>query len=147
MVFSIERTNFKPPSLVPLSKLLPLFDPPFPPSPRLHPPLSPPQGIVRQDGTGFATFKVAYQAIVCRPYKGEVLDAVVTSVNKMGFFAEAGPLQIFVSNHVSSPHSVWRAVRLHMAHSTWCACGVGAHVVHQFMVCMRHVVPLALWLP
>ncbi len=31
--------------------------------------------------------------------QGEVLDAVVTQVNKMGFFAEAGPLQIFVSNH------------------------------------------------
>ena len=34
-----------------------------------------------------------------RASQGEVLDAVVTQVNKMGFFAEAGPLQIFVSNH------------------------------------------------
>eukprot|EP00889_Picochlorum_renovo_P008380 jgi/Picre1/35410/NNA_002872.t1 len=34
------------------------------------------------------------------PHKGEVLDATVKSVNKMGFFAEAGPLQLFVSNHL-----------------------------------------------
>ncbi len=80
--------------------------------------------MIRQDGTGFATFKVDYLAAVCRPHKGEVIDCVVTSVNKvsvaprlmsmmgqrcdltlalpqMGFFAEAGPQQIFVSNHVS----------------------------------------------
>ncbi|KAK4396736.1 DNA-directed RNA polymerase II subunit RPB7 [Sesamum angolense] len=31
---------------------------------------------------------------------GEILEAVVTMVNKMGFFAEAGPVQIFVSNHL-----------------------------------------------
>jgi DNA-directed RNA polymerase subunit E'/Rpb7 len=41
------------------------------------------QGVVRQDGTGMASFDVTYTAIVCRPYKGEVLDAVVTSVNKV----------------------------------------------------------------
>ena len=35
-----------------------------------------------------------------RPFRGEVVDAVVTSVNKMGFFAEAGPIQVFVSNHL-----------------------------------------------
>ena len=33
-------------------------------------------------------------AVVFRPFKGEVLDAVVTTVNKMGFFAEVGPLQV-----------------------------------------------------
>ena len=58
------------------------------------------KGMIRTDGTGFATFKVDYMAVVCRPYKGEVVDCVVTSVNNMGFFAEAGPLQIFVSNHL-----------------------------------------------
>lgn len=58
------------------------------------------KGVIRQDGTGFATFKVAYLAAVCRPAKGEVVDCIVTSVNKMGFFAEAGPLQVFVSNHL-----------------------------------------------
>ncbi|CAB4281619.1 unnamed protein product [Prunus armeniaca] len=34
------------------------------------------------------------------PFKGEILEAVVTMVNKMGFFAEVGPVQIFVSNHL-----------------------------------------------
>ncbi|CAO3618566.1 unnamed protein product [Mucor fragilis] len=52
-------------------------------------------------GSGLAEFKVNYQAIVFKPYKGEVLDAIVTTVNKMGFFADVGPLQVFVSNHVS----------------------------------------------
>ena len=52
------------------------------------------------EGTGMATFTVKYRAIVFRPFKGEVLDAIVTQVNQMGFFAEIGPLQVFVSNHV-----------------------------------------------
>ncbi|KAI8646833.1 DNA-directed RNA polymerase II subunit [Parasitella parasitica] len=51
-------------------------------------------------GSGLAEFRVNYQAIVFKPYKGEVLDAVVTTVNKMGFFADVGPLQVFVSNHL-----------------------------------------------
>ena len=41
-----------------------------------------------------------YQCIVFKPFKGEVLDAVVTSVSKLGFFCEAGPMQIFVSNYL-----------------------------------------------
>nr|GMC86934.1 DNA-directed RNA polymerase ii subunit rpb7 [Ipomoea batatas] len=56
------------------------------------------KGLIR-DGTGFVTFPVKYQCVVFRPFKGEILEAVVTMVNKMGFFAEAGPVQIFVSNH------------------------------------------------
>ena len=105
------------------------------------------KGLIRE-GTGYVTFPVKYQCVVFRPFKGEILDAVVTMVNKvglstcilpsivvkfcsealggddigvgggdcradlvaklfvllvlqMGFFAEAGPVQIFVSNHVS----------------------------------------------
>lgn len=58
------------------------------------------QGKIRQDGTGIATFDVTYSAIVMRPFKGEVLDCVVASVNKMGFFADVGPVQVFVSNHL-----------------------------------------------
>ena len=46
------------------------------------------------------TFPIKYTAIVFRPFKGEVLDAVVTTVNKLGFFAQVGPLQIFVSKHL-----------------------------------------------
>ncbi|KXZ41592.1 hypothetical protein GPECTOR_376g169 [Gonium pectorale] len=58
------------------------------------------RGRIRQDQSGYASFEVTYGCIVCRPYKGEVLDAVVTSVNKMGFFAQAGPLQLFVTQHL-----------------------------------------------
>lgn len=36
-----------------------------------------------------------------RPIKGEVLDAVVTQVNKIGIFTQIGPLSCFVSKHVS----------------------------------------------
>eukprot|EP01089_Gocevia_fonbrunei_P020815 TRINITY_DN7835_c0_g1_i1.p1 TRINITY_DN7835_c0_g1~~TRINITY_DN7835_c0_g1_i1.p1 ORF type:complete len:171 (-),score=25.13 TRINITY_DN7835_c0_g1_i1:32-544(-) len=52
------------------------------------------------EGTAMVTFPVTYKAIVFRPFRNEVLDAVVTNVNKMGFMAEAGPLQIFVSKHL-----------------------------------------------
>ncbi|KAI8974091.1 RNA polymerase Rpb7 [Pilobolus umbonatus] len=51
-------------------------------------------------GSGLSEFKVSYQAIVFKPYKNEVLDGIVTTVNKMGFFADVGPLQVFVSNHL-----------------------------------------------
>ena len=36
-----------------------------------------------REGTGSAVFHVAYTCLVFRPFKGEVLDAVVTSVNKV----------------------------------------------------------------
>lgn len=66
------------------------------------------------EGSGFVVFPIKFSAIVFKPFKGEVLDAVVTQVDKvltnmslhgltlvqMGFFAAAGPLQIFVSKHV-----------------------------------------------
>jgi DNA-directed RNA polymerase II subunit RPB7 len=75
-----------------------------------------------QEGRGMAEYTVKYKAIVFKPFKGEVLEAKIVTVNKvrcfvrecfwwgskcvhvvqMGFFAEAGPLTIFVSNHVSN---------------------------------------------
>ncbi len=42
------------------------------------------------------------QAIVFRPFKGEVLDATVSQVNKVGMFTQIGPLSCFVSRHVSA---------------------------------------------
>ncbi|KAJ2156592.1 DNA-directed RNA polymerase II subunit [Coemansia sp. RSA 552] len=48
-------------------------------------------------GHGSAEFEVKYSAILFKPFKNEVLDAVVDSVSPMGFFAFAGPLSIFVS--------------------------------------------------
>lgn len=38
---------------------------------------------VIQPGQGFVVYPVKYKAIVFRPFKGEVLDAVVTQVNKV----------------------------------------------------------------
>lgn len=39
-------------------------------------------GII-QPGQGFVVYPVKYKAIVFRPFKGEVLDAFVTQVNKV----------------------------------------------------------------
>ena len=36
-----------------------------------------------QEGTGHVLFPIKFKAIVFRPFKGEVLDAVVTQVNKV----------------------------------------------------------------
>jgi DNA-directed RNA polymerase II subunit RPB7 len=36
-----------------------------------------------QPGTGEARFKVAYEAIVMKPFKGEVVEAKVSNVNKV----------------------------------------------------------------
>lgn len=41
---------------------------------------------VIQPGRGFVLYPVKYKAIVFRPFKGEVVDAVVTQVNKVHFF-------------------------------------------------------------
>ncbi|RIB10795.1 RNA polymerase Rpb7 [Gigaspora rosea] len=49
---------------------------------------------------GLAEFEVKYRAVVFKPFKGEVVDGVVSQVNKMGFFADVGPLQVFVSSHL-----------------------------------------------
>lgn len=58
--------------------------------------------------TGQARFKCLYTAIVMKPFKGEVVDGKVTQVNKMGFFAMVGPLQVFVSSHVSTIPPLFR---------------------------------------
>nr|GEV81459.1 RNA-directed DNA polymerase, eukaryota [Tanacetum cinerariifolium] len=63
------------------------------------------KGSIR-DGTGFVTFSVKYSCVVFLPFKGEILEAIVTMVNKMGFFAEAGRVQIFVSNHVRKHRNI-----------------------------------------
>ncbi|XP_021728536.1 DNA-directed RNA polymerase II subunit RPB7-like isoform X2 [Chenopodium quinoa] len=44
------------------------------------------KGLIR-DGTGFVTFPVKYKCVVFRPFKGEILEAVVTMVNK-GIFQQ-----------------------------------------------------------
>jgi len=54
-------------------------------------------------GSGQAEFITHYRAIVFKPFKGEVVDGVVYNVNKMGFFAEVGPLTTFVSHQLIHP--------------------------------------------
>ena len=60
----------------------------------------PRERMVTDDGTARAKYHVEFECIAFRPFKGEVLDATVTQVNKFGFFAEAGPLNLFVSNQL-----------------------------------------------
>lgn len=51
---------------------------------------------------GLAEFIVSYTAIVCKPFKGEVTEGVITSVNKIGIFVACGPIDVFVSFKVSA---------------------------------------------
>lgn len=51
-------------------------------------------------GTSFAEFTILFQAVVWRPFKGEVCDGMVSSVVSNGFFVEVGPLGVFVSRAV-----------------------------------------------
>ncbi|CAH8513800.1 unnamed protein product [Heterobilharzia americana] len=55
-------------------------------------------GII-QPNRGFVQYRIVYRAIVYRPFKGEVVDGIVTQVTKVGVFAEAGPLTIFISKY------------------------------------------------
>eukprot|EP00041_Stephanoeca_diplocostata_P032932 m.1073649 g.1073649 ORF g.1073649 m.1073649 type:complete len:170 (-) comp24235_c0_seq11:628-1137(-) len=50
-------------------------------------------------GRGHVLFEIKYDAVVFRPFKGEVVDAMVTAVTKAGIFADVGPLKVFVSKH------------------------------------------------
>lgn len=54
-------------------------------------------------GRGFVVYPVKYKAIVFRPFKGQVMDASVTQVNKVGIFCEIGPLSCFISRHCIPP--------------------------------------------
>uniref|UniRef100_A0A7S3UZC8 RNA polymerase Rpb7-like N-terminal domain-containing protein n=1 Tax=Aplanochytrium stocchinoi TaxID=215587 RepID=A0A7S3UZC8_9STRA len=51
-----------------------------------------------EDATGEVQYKIKFVAIVFRPFKEEVIDAVVGVCNELGFFCHAGPLEIFVSH-------------------------------------------------
>jgi hypothetical protein len=44
---------------------------------------TPVQGLIRKDGSGLATFRVQFSCVAFRPFKGEVMDCVVTNVNKV----------------------------------------------------------------
>ena len=68
------------------------------------------EGMITDDGTARAKFHVKYSAIAFRPFKNEVLDCVVVQVTKFGFFAEAGPLKLFVSNQLVPEEIVFESV-------------------------------------
>ncbi|GLJ37080.1 hypothetical protein SUGI_0751470 [Cryptomeria japonica] len=53
-------------------------------------------GLIRC-GDVHVTFPVKFECIICRPFKNEIFEARVSRVIANGFFAEAGPLQFFVS--------------------------------------------------
>ncbi|XP_022741831.1 DNA-directed RNA polymerase II subunit RPB7-like [Durio zibethinus] len=57
------------------------------------------KGLIK-DGIGFVTFHMKYHYVLFRPFKKKIWETVVTMVNKMGFFAEIEPVQIFISNHL-----------------------------------------------
>lgn len=54
-----------------------------------------------QPGTGMAVYHLHYRAIVWRPFRGEVVDGLVSSVVNNGFFVDVGALSVFVSKAVS----------------------------------------------
>jgi DNA-directed RNA polymerase II subunit RPB7 len=54
-------------------------------------------GVV-QSGSGAVRFDLRCRALVCKPVKGQVVDAAVTSVSKVGVFCAAGPVTVFVSS-------------------------------------------------
>ncbi|CCI11277.1 unnamed protein product [Albugo candida] len=56
------------------------------------------KGVI-QDSSEYVCFNIRYRAILSRPFKNQVLDAVVSVVNQLGFLADVGPLQVFVLRH------------------------------------------------
>ena len=50
-----------------------------------------------QPSRGFVMYPVKYKAIVFRPFKGEVVDAVVTQVNKVRYYYLTHSQSVFVS--------------------------------------------------
>mmetsp|Transcript_59632 Transcript_59632/g.108704 ORF Transcript_59632/g.108704 Transcript_59632/m.108704 type:complete len:178 (-) Transcript_59632:14-547(-) len=59
-----------------------------------------------QEGTGLILVPMRYTAFCIQIFKNEVVDCEVVEVNKLGFFAELGPVRIFVSK--SSMPKGWK---------------------------------------
>ncbi len=56
-------------------------------------------GIIK-DGSGDVLFDVEYSAIVFRPFKNEVLDGVVSSVEEDAIHVNVGPLECAIARLV-----------------------------------------------
>lgn len=54
--------------------------------------------IIPNDGS--AEFEVKYKAIVWRPFRGEVVDGIVSNVQALGIFVDVGPLNVFISHRL-----------------------------------------------
>lgn len=48
---------------------------------------------------GHTSFQISYEAIVLKPRVGEIVDAPIASISKLGIFASIGPFSIFISNY------------------------------------------------
>lgn len=59
-------------------------------------------GLLLTDGEGLVLYDIKYNAIVFRPFKGQVFDAIIVQINKVGLFCDIGPLSCFIS-HNSMP--------------------------------------------
>lgn len=49
---------------------------------------------------GHAEYTIKYRAIIWKPFRGETVDAIVTSVKPTGIFTLAGPLSVFIARKV-----------------------------------------------
>lgn len=68
------------------------------------------QGKIRE-GTGSATFHVEYTCLVFRPFKGEVLDAVVASVNKVGSHELQDACNVILSHAAADADIIFECCR------------------------------------
>jgi DNA-directed RNA polymerase subunit E'/Rpb7 len=92
------------------------------------------QGLIRSDGSGLATFNVAYKCVTLRLWADEVVDAEVIDTTRYGFRCNVGPYKIFVSEKVGSCLStlcVKRAV-------------IAAYIVAQNDLCVQPGVMLSM---
>eukprot|EP00924_Labyrinthula_sp_SR-Ha-C_P005654 snap_masked-scaffold_14-processed-gene-1.9-mRNA-1 protein AED:0.02 eAED:0.02 QI:0/-1/0/1/-1/1/1/0/169 len=55
------------------------------------------RGLIEAE-TGMVFYQIKFYAVVFRPFRHEVVDAVVGVCHELGFFCHAGPLEIFVSH-------------------------------------------------
>ncbi|KAJ5591875.1 uncharacterized protein N7459_002244 [Penicillium hispanicum] len=50
--------------------------------------------------SGNAEYTIKYRAIIWKPFRGETVDAIVTSVKPTGIFTLSGPLSVFIARKV-----------------------------------------------
>ncbi len=85
--------------------------------------------------TGQVEVLVKFTVMLFRPFRNEVLDAYVTTVTEMGFFADAGPVQgIYVNKHqmpqdygFDAQEGVWRTADMEV--EIRAGCGIRMRIV------------------